>query len=70
MLVFAGVAVGIAGAMATGRLLNAILFQTQGTDPLSTVLTILTLSTIGIAAAWIPARRAANVDPAEALRAE
>ena len=65
-----GVVVGLAGAFYATRVLGAFLFQTTPHDP-ETFLAVVAL--IGVAAglaAWIPARRAARVEPVIALRAE
>jgi predicted permease len=70
LLVLAGAAVGLAGALVAGRLLGAILFQTAPADPFSVVVTTAVLVVIGIAAVCIPAQRASEVDPMVALRAE
>src|SRR5262249_26060538 len=70
MLVLMGAGIGIVGALAAGQLLRSILFQTQTADPLSALVTLVVLISVGIAAVCIPARRASKVDPVEALRAE
>jgi len=70
MLVLIGAGVGIVGALAAGRLLRSILFQTPAADPFSAAITLVVLIAVGIAAVCIPARRASKVDPVEALRAE
>ena len=69
-LVVIGLAVGVAGALAAGRVLNAYLYQTAPRDPLifAGVAALFILS--GIIACLIPARRATTVDPLIALRAE
>ncbi len=69
-LIVAGGIVGLAGALVAGRLLNAILFETAPTDPLSAVASVAVLVVIGVAAVCIPAQRASQVDPMAALRAE
>ena len=65
-----GIAVGLAGAVVASRAVASVLFEIQPTDPPTYMATALTLSLTGLAAAWIPARRAAQVDPVTALRAE
>jgi predicted permease len=64
----AGAAVGLIAAWVLGRLVKAMLFGIEPADPLSAVLAILVLGASALAAAWIPARRAARVDPLRALR--
>jgi putative ABC transport system permease protein len=69
-LVLIGLAIGIVGALAAGRVLSAYLYQTAPRDPLifAGVAALFILS--GIVACLIPARRATTVDPLIALRAE
>ncbi|MBI3415459.1 MAG: ABC transporter permease [Verrucomicrobia bacterium] len=69
-LAFAGAAVGIAGALAATRLLSSLLFGVSPTDPLTFLGVSLLLLLVAILASWLPARRAAKVDPMEALRCE
>jgi putative ABC transport system permease protein len=69
-IVATGLMVGLVGAVIMTRVLQRFLFGVTSTDPL--VFTIVTLILAGVAllAAWLPARRAANVDPMVALRSE
>jgi predicted permease len=69
-LIIAGGAVGLAGALVVGHLLGAILFETAPADPLSVMLTVAVIVVIGIAAVCLPAQRASQIDPMQALRAE
>ena len=65
-----GAAVGLVAAFAAMRLLSSILFQVSPFDPLTyTVLTAVLLATAAIAC-YLPSRRAASVNPVDALRAE
>ena len=66
----AGIILGTAGAVAAGRVLRTLLFQIQPLDPAALVGATLVLVMIALSAAAIPARRAARVDPVEALRQE
>jgi len=68
-LVAAGVLVGLAGALATTRVMRSLLFDVSPTDPLTLGAVTALLVAMGLAAAWMPARRAARIDPVEALRA-
>ena len=63
-----GVVIGLAGALATTRLLQSLLFEVRPTDPATLGAVSLVLVTIAAAASWVPARRAMQVDPVEALR--
>lgn len=65
-----GIAVGLAGALAMGRLLQRFLIQTSPTDPTILVGIALLLAAVSFAAAFVPARRATGLDPLAALRYE
>ena len=65
-----GVAIGLGGALAATRLLRNLLFQVSPTDTLTFVAVAGALLLTAFAASWIPARRAARVDPMIAMRAE
>jgi ABC-type antimicrobial peptide transport system permease subunit len=71
MLVTAtGLAVGLAAALASARLLTTLLFGVKPFDPLTFVLVIVGLGAVALVATWLPARHATSVDPAIALRGE
>jgi putative ABC transport system permease protein len=65
-----GVVAGLAGALALMRVLRALLFGVSPTDPVALAGAALLLVAVSAAASWLPARRAASLDPAQALRAE
>jgi predicted permease len=69
-IVVAGVIVGLAGAAAVTRVLQTFLFGVTPTDPIAFTTVTLLLMTVGLLAAWVPARRATRIDPCAALRAE
>jgi putative ABC transport system permease protein len=69
-VVAAGVAAGVAGAAAFSRVLESLLFGVSETDPAVFALIVGLLAAVGLAASWIPARRATRVDPMVALRAD
>jgi putative ABC transport system permease protein len=65
-----GVALGTAAALASSRVLASLLFGVSPRDALTMTIAALTLGVTALVAAWIPARRAAAVDPIRALRTE
>jgi len=69
-LVLPGLVLGLVGALATTRLLGSQLHGIAATDPLSYAAAALVLCAVAGLASWIPARRAAGVDPMRALRSE
>ena len=69
-IVVAGVTVGLAGAATLTRVLQTFLFGVTPTDPIVFTIVTLLLMAVGLMAAWLPARRAARIDPWAALRAE
>ncbi|MGH9840733.1 MAG: FtsX-like permease family protein, partial [Blastocatellia bacterium] len=69
-LVLAGVALGVSAALVLTRSLKGLLFGVSATDPLTFGLIALLLALVAMAACWIPARRATQVDPLIALRHE
>jgi len=65
-----GIVVGVGGALALGRLIASMLYGLKPWDPVTYVGTVLLLGLVALGATWIPARRAAGVDPMRALRHE
>lgn len=69
-LVVIGVAIGLPVALALSRLMRAVFYGIEPHDPLTVTGTIGIMLTVAALAAWIPARRAAKIDPMAALRYE
>ncbi|HEY4306897.1 MAG TPA: ABC transporter permease [Gemmatimonadaceae bacterium] len=67
---FAGVIVGVGGALLAGRFADKLLYGVHAADPATYVLVALALGTVAVVATLVPARRATRVDPATALRAD
>ena len=70
LLAAVGIVLGAAGALAATRLLATSLFSVSRTDPATFGVTAAIVLVMSLVACWIPARRAASVDPLLALRAE
>ncbi|MBV9879646.1 MAG: ABC transporter permease [Gemmatirosa sp.] len=70
VLLATGLAVGLFGALAVTRLLRGLLFGVTPHDPMTLGGVALVLAAVGVAACWLPAARAARVDPAVVLRAD
>jgi len=67
-LVANGLVLGIAAAITTGVYMESLLYGVKPTDPWAFAAVALTLGVVGGIACWLPARRAARVDPVKALR--
>jgi predicted permease len=65
-----GTVLGLGAATMATRVIESFLFETTPTDPVTFAAVAIVLATSGLVAAWVPARRAARVDPVAALRAE
>src|SRR5687768_777950 len=69
VLLAIGLVLGIGGAFLAGGVIRGLLFGVEPHDPVTLIGVALMMAAIGIAACWIPARRAARIDPAIAMRA-
>jgi predicted permease len=69
-LIGIGLAVGLIGALAMGQLMAGLLFGVSALDPRALLGVIVLLLVVTLLACWLPARRAAKVDPMTALRCE
>jgi putative ABC transport system permease protein len=68
VMALAGVAVGLVAAAASARLMGALLFEVSAHDPITYAAAAILLTVVSTAATYLPARRAAGIDPASALR--
>jgi predicted permease len=66
----AGLAIGVVGALALGRVIAGVLYGIAPTDPMTYVVAVATLLGVAALGSWLPARRAAGVDPAVTLRSD
>jgi putative ABC transport system permease protein len=70
VLLAGGLLLGVVGSLAAARLLSKLLYGVTPYDPLTVSSVALLMATVGTLACWIPAGRAAKVEPATALRAD
>jgi ABC-type antimicrobial peptide transport system permease subunit len=70
VLIVIGLAIGLAGSLWAARFVGPLLFQVEARDPATFVGAACVLIAAGALAAWVPARRAARLDPAAVLRDE
>jgi putative ABC transport system permease protein len=70
LLTVAGIAIGLAGALAATRLMQSLLFGVRAADPLTFAVVPILVAGVASLAAYLPARRASKVDPMIALRYE
>jgi putative ABC transport system permease protein len=68
VMIAAGIALGLAGSLWAAHFVEALLFQLEARDPVTFAGAAAVLVAVGVLAAWLPARRAAQLDPATVLR--
>jgi len=68
VLLVMGLVLGVIGSLLATRLIQGLLFGVTPNDPVTLAAVALAMVAIGVAACWVPARRAAKVDPAVAMR--
>ena len=69
-MALAGIAIGLATALVGNRLIESLLYGVSSRDPGVFAITTVTLRAVALLACWLPARRAARLNPLEALRAD
>jgi ABC-type antimicrobial peptide transport system permease subunit len=69
-MVALGLALGVPAALAAAWYARQLLFDLSPADPVTLAMAALLLTTVALVAGWLPARRAANIDPLNALRCE
>jgi putative ABC transport system permease protein len=70
ILTGSGIVIGVAGSLALTRLISTMLYETSSTDPLTFLVSAGLFTAVAVIASYLPARRAARIDPTDALRAE
>ena len=70
IMLVSGVAIGLLLSIATAKILSGILYGVGPLDPIAFTVAPLVLTIAALIATWLPARRATQVDPVQALRAE
>ena len=70
VMLASGIVIGLLLAVATGKLVSAMLYQVGALDPIAFILAPLILAAAAIVATWLPARRATRISPMAALRTE
>jgi ABC-type antimicrobial peptide transport system permease subunit len=70
IILLSGIALGLILAAATGKILSGILYEVGALDPIAFTAAPLLLAAAALVATWLPARRAARLNPVEALRYE
>jgi len=68
IMLLSGIALGFVLAAATGKILSGILYEVGALDPIAFTVAPLLLAIAALVATWLPARRAARLNPVEALR--
>jgi len=69
-LVAGGISIGVPAVLASARLVSGLLFGLEPRDPLSVAMAVLLMTVVALFAGYLPARKASQVDPMEALRHE
>jgi ABC-type antimicrobial peptide transport system permease subunit len=69
-IIVIALAVGFAGSVAVTRAIRGLVYGVTDTNPLALFVSVTVLTTVGALAAYLPARRAALIEPMEALRTE
>ena len=70
IMLLCGIALGLLLAAATGKILSGILYEVGALDPVAFIVAPILLAIAALVATWLPARRAAALNPVEALRYE
>ncbi len=70
ILLSVGASLGVIAALAVGGLMSPVLYGVSAKDPAAFALAALLIAAVALTAAWLPARRAAGIEPASALREE
>jgi putative ABC transport system permease protein len=69
-LALISIGIGLLGALVCTRLMSSLLFDVRAWDPITFISIAALIAAVAFLACWLPARRAARINPIEALRAE
>jgi putative ABC transport system permease protein len=70
VMLVSGIVIGLLLAVATAKIVSGILYEVGALDPVAFTVAPLVLTVSALIATWLPARRATQIDPVQALRAE
>jgi putative ABC transport system permease protein len=70
VMLTSGIALGLLLALATAKIVSGMLYEVGALDPVAFTIAPLVLTAAALIATWLPARRATQVDPMQALRTE
>jgi ABC-type antimicrobial peptide transport system permease subunit len=70
ILLAIGLGLGVVGALLLSRLIEGLLFGVAPHDPVTLAGVVALMAAIGVASCWLPAARAARIDPGVAIRAQ
>jgi ABC-type antimicrobial peptide transport system permease subunit len=70
VLLLTGLGIGVVGAMGASRFIRGLLFNVAPNDPTTLMIVAVVMAVVGLVACWLPALRAAKIDPVVAIRGQ